>query len=94
MKKHTKIYLDAFGYGEQDFIPCERCLATTGRSCQAVDVHHIDRRGMGGSKGKDHIGNLIGLCRACHIKVESNREEKQICMGIVKRRKLTATKKM
>lgn len=25
MKNYIKVYLDYFGYGEQDFIPCEAC---------------------------------------------------------------------
>lgn len=59
MKKHTKIYLDYFGYN--DFVPCETC------GSRAVDIHHIDCRGMGGSKKKDVIENLMALCRKCHI---------------------------
>jgi len=62
MKKHTKLYLDHFGYGEYDFIPCELC------GSRAVDIHHIDCRGMGGGKTKDKIENLMALCRACHLK--------------------------
>lgn len=61
MKKHTKIYLDYFGYGMEDFIPCEIC------GNKAVDIHHIDCRGMGGSSKKDKIENLMALCRECHI---------------------------
>jgi 5-methylcytosine-specific restriction endonuclease McrA len=61
MKKHTKVYLDHFGYGIEDFIPCEVC------GSRAVDIHHIDCRGMGGSKKKDDISNLMALCRSCHI---------------------------
>ena len=70
MKKHTKIYLDFFGYGEQDFIPCENC------GQRAVDVHHIDPRGMGGDPtgSKDRIDNLVGLCRNCHNKAEKLNE--------------------
>jgi len=49
------------GYKNTDFIPCEVC----GR--QAVDIHHIKARGMGGSKDKDVIENLQALCRPCHI---------------------------
>lgn len=66
MKRHTKIYIDFFKYGEQDFIPCEYC------GSRAVDVHHIERRGAGGDpKGnKDKIENLVGLCRDCHNKAE------------------------
>lgn len=62
MKKHTKIYMDFFGYDISDFIPCEICGAN------AVDVHHIDARGMGGDPTgeKDHIGNLQALCREDH----------------------------
>jgi len=60
MKKHTKIYLDYFGYDAGDFIPCEIC------ENKAVDIHHIEPRGMGGSKTKDTIENLQALCRSCH----------------------------
>ena len=66
MKKHTKIYIDHFNYCEQDFIPCEIC------SSRAVDVHHIQPRGMGGSKTKDYIENLVGLCRQCHLGKEGD----------------------
>jgi hypothetical protein len=61
MKKHTKIYLDYFGYGIEDFIPCECC------GTKAVDLHHIFRRGMGGSKEADNIENIMALCREHHI---------------------------
>ena len=61
MKKHTKVYLNYFGYGIDDFIGCELCGA------KAVDIHHIDCRGMGGTKDKDTIENLMALCRKCHV---------------------------
>jgi 5-methylcytosine-specific restriction endonuclease McrA len=61
MKKHTKIYLDYFGYGIEDFIPCESC------GTKAVDIHHIEARGMGGNKDADKIDNLMALCRRCHV---------------------------
>ena len=60
MKKHTKVYLDHFGYDKTDFIPCEVCGA------QAVDIHHIQARGMGGNKHADRIENLMALCRKHH----------------------------
>lgn len=68
MQPHTKIYLQHFGYGEQDYIPCEVCKS------KAVDVHHIERRGAGGdpTKSKDTIDNLAGLCRICHEKAENS----------------------
>jgi hypothetical protein len=62
MKPHVKIYLDYFKYDLYDFIPCEVCES------RAVDIHHIEARGMGGTKKKDEIENLMGLCRECHVK--------------------------
>lgn len=60
MRKHTKIYMDYFGYDISDFIPCEVC----GKN--AVDINHIVARGMGGSKTKDNIENLMAMCRQHH----------------------------
>ena len=60
MQNHVKIYLDFFGYGIDDFIPSE----ISGE--RAIDIHHIDCRGMGGSKEKDNIENLMALTREEH----------------------------
>jgi 5-methylcytosine-specific restriction endonuclease McrA len=57
VKKHTRIYLNDFGYGEQDVILCEIC------GSPAVDVHHIKYRSR---LGKDEIENLMALCRVHH----------------------------
>jgi hypothetical protein len=62
MKKHVKLYLSFFGYDTSDFIPCEIC------GKQAQDIHHIEARGMGGSKLADHVDNLQAVDRECHIK--------------------------
>jgi len=62
MRKHTKIYLDYFGYDQSDFICCEVC------GKKAIDIHHVKPRGMGGSKERDKIENLMALCRVCHEK--------------------------
>lgn len=61
MKNHTKIYLNHFGYTGEDFIPCEVCGA------RAVDLHHIEARGMGGTKNGDTIENIMALCREHHL---------------------------
>ena len=61
MKNHTKVYLNHFGYTGEDFIPCETCGA------RAVDIHHIEARGMGGTNKGDTIENLMALCRYCHV---------------------------
>jgi len=71
MKKHTKIYLEAMGFSTTDWIPCEVCGAT------AVDIHHIDSRGMGGSKTADIIENLMALCRICHVAYGDIKEYKE-----------------
>ena len=62
MKKHTKIYMKHHGYAPGDFIPCAECGAT------AVDIHHIEFKGMGGDPSKDRIDNLEALCWKCHDK--------------------------
>jgi hypothetical protein len=53
MKNHTKVYLNEIGYDTTDWIPCEVCQA------QAVDIHHIEARGMGGSKEADRFGRHV-----------------------------------
>jgi len=62
MTKYLKTYLDYFGMDTSDFIPCEICMA------KAVDIHHIEARGMGGTSDPkiNEIGNLMALCRSCH----------------------------
>ncbi len=74
MQKHTKIYFTFFGYTQGDFIPCEICGQT------AVDIHHIDARGMGGnpSGNKDEIQNLQAVCRLCHTKYGDISEFKEL----------------
>jgi len=71
MKKHTKIYTQYFNIGEQDVPMCEWC-----NKRQAVDINHIEPRRMGGSKTKDYIENLVGMCRECHNEFEAGRISK------------------
>jgi 5-methylcytosine-specific restriction endonuclease McrA len=76
VKKHTKLYLTYFGYDESDFIPCEVC------NYKAVDIHHIDCRGMGGSKKADVISNIMALCRECHVKYGDKKDFKEYLQDI------------
>jgi 5-methylcytosine-specific restriction endonuclease McrA len=76
MRKHTQIYLQGMGYKTTDFIPCEVCEA------QAVDVHHIEARGMGGNKEANVIENLMGLCRKCHIEYGDKKQYKEFLKDI------------
>lgn len=72
MKNHTKIYLNFFGFDTSDFIPCEMC------GLKAQDIHHIEARGMGGSKHADTIENLMALCRKCHIDFGDKKQHKEM----------------
>jgi hypothetical protein len=71
MKNHTKIYFDYFGYDKNSFIECEVCGA------KAVDLHHIERRGMGGSKLADTIENIMALCRKHHEEYGDKKQWKE-----------------
>jgi len=70
--------MDYFGYCIDDFIPCEVC----GR--RANDIHHIHARGMGGSKSKDFIENLMAVCRECHMRMGDVPELRQELINIHK----------
>jgi hypothetical protein len=62
LKKHTEIYFKYFTEYR-----CECCEAYGQRmDTILLDVHHIENRGSGGSKTKDFIENLMGVCRKCH----------------------------
>lgn len=60
MRKHVKLYYDTLGYDKTDFVACEVC------GTKATEIHHIQPRGMGGSKKRDVIENLMAICRPCH----------------------------
>jgi hypothetical protein len=85
MKKYVKTYLDYFGYDQSSWIPCEMCGQT------AVDINHIDARGMGGSKLKDNIENLMAMCRKCHMELGDKKEHK-VMMKVVHQVKMNERK--
>jgi 5-methylcytosine-specific restriction endonuclease McrA len=45
---------------------------------KAVDIHHIESRGMGGSIDADIITNLQALCRECHAKFGDQKRYKEM----------------
>jgi predicted restriction endonuclease len=85
MKKYVKTYLDYFGYDETSWIACEMCGQT------AVDINHIDAKGMGGSKLKDNIENLMAMCRKCHMELGDKKEHK-VMMKVVHQVKMNERK--
>ncbi len=64
MKHYIMVYLESRGLTKTDFIGCEVC------GVAASDIHHIQPRGMGGSKLRDTPDNLIALCRPCHTEAD------------------------
>ena len=76
MKNHINIYMNFFGYDESDIIFSE----ISGQP--ATDIHHIEARGMGGSKKKDNINNLIALTREEHIQFGDKKQFKEYLQGI------------
>jgi 5-methylcytosine-specific restriction endonuclease McrA len=70
MKNHVKLYLSTLGLSPTDFIPCEVC------GSKAVDIHHIECRGMGGTD-KDSPANLMALCRGCHVEYGDKKQYKE-----------------
>ncbi len=76
MKKHTQIYMKYFGYHLSDWLPCEIC------GCQAVDLHHIEARGMGGTNTKDTIENLMALCRGHHVQFGDKKQHKEMLIQV------------
>lgn len=70
MQKHVKVYIEFFDYCEQDVIMCE-----CGCNKVAVDIHHLDSKGMGGTSfDKDYIENLMALARECHNKAHGSKQ--------------------
>lgn len=67
--------MTTFGYSISDFIPCE--IPNCGR--RAVDINHIDAKGMGGNPAgdKNEIENLMGTCREHHVEFGDKKQHKE-----------------
>ena len=76
MTNHLKIYLHGMGFDSSDTIFCEVCGKV------AVDLHHINARGMGGSKERDNLENIMALDRECHIKYGDKKQYKEFLKEI------------
>ena len=59
MTSYGKVFLEAFGLDETDFIPCSICQK------QSVDFHHIISRSRF-REGLNMIENVLPVCRKCH----------------------------
>lgn len=65
MRKHTKIYFDHFDVEYDESTGWHNCVSEIS-GLPAIDIHHINARGMGGSKNADRIENLMALTREEH----------------------------
>ena len=70
IKNYKKLFADFWGYCESDTPLCWLCNMQV-----AVDIHHIENKGMGGVAGNrlNRIDNLFPLCRSCHDQVHRNK---------------------
>jgi len=70
-KNYKKLFAEFWGYHENDIPLCWNCHKE-----QAVDIHHLIPKGMGGVKNNrlNRIDNLYALCRKCHTLGHSDKE--------------------
>lgn len=74
MKKHIIIYHKAFNIPlSQD---CFNDRKSELSDSIGTDIHHIERRGMGGSKSLDRIENLIALNNEEHRRLGDKKQYK------------------
>lgn len=77
MSKHKETYFKFYGLSEGDYIQCGVCQQP------AVDVHAIQRAGMGGDENMNRVENLIPLCRQHHEKLGDRKEYKAMLYKII-----------
>ncbi len=67
---YKKTYFDYYGYDRGDWIECECGICGKG----VVDIHHLKIKGMGGTKEKAKIEDLVGVSRECHDRAHDDPE--------------------
>jgi hypothetical protein len=77
MSDYKIMFLKFYGYTKADTIPCAVCLKP------ANDIHHIQRRGMGGDKSLDRIDNLIPLCSEHHSQLGDRKQFKAMLYSLL-----------
>ncbi len=82
MKQYMINYFESIGEPPHHNLKCE----IEGCGNRANDIHHIDARGMGGSKLKDNPENLIAVCRGCHDKYGDRKQHKEMLRDLVQKR--------
>lgn len=81
MKKHTKIYFDYFGVDYDPVSGWHNCVSEIS-GLPAIDIHHIEARGMGGSRTADRIENLMALTREEHEKYGDKKQYREYLQKI------------
>ena len=79
MQSYAKVYLEAFGLKETDFIGCAICEK------KATEFHHILSRGKF-KEGLNMIENILPVCRTCHIDYGDKTEYMSLLLQIQRRR--------
>ncbi len=81
MKDYKKLFSRYWGYSETDNPICWWC-----RQAVAVDIHHIEPKGMGGVKNNrlNRIDNLFAVCRKCHNLAHKNKSVNEEFKKILK----------
>jgi hypothetical protein len=75
MQKHTKLYFDYFDVDYDPQSGWHNCVSELS-GLPSKDLHHIEARGMGGSKHADRIENLMALTREEHEKYGDKKQYK------------------
>ena len=63
MKDYKKLFSRYWSVSSDDTLLCWNC-----NQAVAVDIHHIEPKGMGGVQNNrlNRIDNLFAVCRKCH----------------------------